>query len=67
MRLHRFITDIDTDMEHITEASWQRGRLLYYLTFPLIWLIALANKLKFFSFDLFYALALVSLGLGLWF
>ncbi len=57
------------DMKHIFEASKKElkdgGSLWHYLAFPLVGLIYIANLLRFFWFDLWYALGLVILGGGL--
>ena len=63
--LHSFPSD--TDMGHVARAGRRSNIILYYLALPLVWLIYWANRLRFFWFDMLYALLLVSLGLGLWF
>ncbi len=59
----------DHDVKNISGASRQAvrngGSFLHYLAFPFVWLILLANKLRFFYFDLVYAILLVALGGGL--
>jgi len=62
--MHSFPSD--GDMDHVAEASRsslkEGGSVLHYLTFPFVWLVWVANKLRFLWFDLFYAAFLVSLG-----
>ena len=54
------------DMKYILEASRTElrrgGSILYYLAFPFVGLVWLANKLRFIWFDFWYALFLVFLG-----
>lgn len=49
--MHSFPSD--HDMKHISESSKRKikegGSLLYYLTFPFVALIWIANKLRFFG------------------
>ena len=65
--MHSFPSD--DDMRHVAEASKvsvkNGGSILYYLAFPLVWLIWIANKLRFFWFDGVYAILLVYVGGGL--
>lgn len=63
--LHAFPSD--QDMQHVWEAGKRGGFFSYILAWPLVKLISIANRLRFFLFDFVYALVLVSLGLGLWF
>lgn len=62
--MHSFPSD--QDMKFIANASKEKlkqgGSVFYYLAFPFVALIWIANKLRFFWFDLIYALLLVSLG-----
>jgi len=64
--MHSFPSD--TDMQHILNASKkelnQGGSVLHYLAFFLVGLIWILNKLRFFWFDLIYAVILVYLGGG---
>ena len=64
--MHAFPSD--HDMQHISGASKQAiksgGGYLHYLAFPFVWLVWLANKLRFFWFDLIYAGLLISIGGG---
>lgn len=61
--MHSFPSD--QDMHHISSASKlalkQKGSFFHYLTFPFVWIIWIANKLRFFWFDAIYAIALISL------
>lgn len=55
------------DMGNISESSkaaLKRGNILHLLVFPLIGLVWLANKLRYFLFDAVYALVLMGLGGG---
>ncbi len=65
--MHSFPSD--HDMEHIHSSSKNAikngGSPLYYLAFPLVVLIWIANKLRIFWFDAIYAIALISFGGGL--
>lgn len=64
--MHSFPSD--QDMEHVAESSKisikEGGSKLHYFAFPFVWLIWIANKLRFFWFDLGYAILLVALGGG---
>lgn len=64
--MHSFPSD--QDMQNIALASKsslkEGGSFLHYLAFPFIWLIWLANKLRFFWFDVIWALMLISIGGG---
>lgn len=61
--MHSFPSD--QDMTHISSASKaalkQDGSFLHYLAFPFVWLVWIANKLRFFWFDVIYAVLLISL------
>lgn len=61
--MHSFPSD--GDMEHISYASkialGQQKSFLHYLAFPFVWIIWIANKLRFFWFDFIYAVLLISL------
>lgn len=65
--IHSFPSD--HDMKHVAEASKvsikEGGSKLHYFAFPFVWLIWIANKLRFFWFDAIYAALLVTLGRGL--
>jgi len=65
--MHSFPSD--QDMKHVAESSKRKikegGSFLYYLAFPFVALIWIANKLRFFWFDLIYAILLVSMGGGI--
>ncbi len=65
--MHSFPSD--QDMKHIFSASndaiKQGGSFFHYLAFPFVWLIWIANKLRFFWFDAIYAALLVTVGGGL--
>jgi hypothetical protein len=62
--LHAFPSD--KDMEHISSKSKAilrgGGSWIYLLSFPLVFLIWIANKLKFLWFDLAYAFFLIVIG-----
>ena len=64
--MHSFPSD--HDMKHVasasTEAIKKGGNILHYLAFPFVWLVWIANKLRFFWFDLIWAGILVSIGGG---
>ena len=64
--MHSFPSD--HDMEHIQKSSktaiQNGGMFLYYLAFPLVALVWIANKLRFFWFDAIYAITLISLSGG---
>jgi hypothetical protein len=66
--MHAFPSD--HDMDHIQEASSRGlkngGSILHSLALPLVLLVWIANKLRFFWFDALYAFALVSLASGVW-
>lgn len=49
------------DMSNISDIIKLRISILYYLALPLIWLVWLANKLRFFWFDAIYSVALIVL------
>lgn len=55
------------DASNVLDASKQiiknGGNLLHYLSFPFVWLIALANLLRFFWIDFIWALILLGVGL----
>lgn len=61
--MHAFPSD--EDMENVSYASKQslkqNGSIFHYFVFPFIWIIWIANKLKFFWFDAIYAIGLISL------
>lgn len=65
--MHSFPSD--HDMKNVlskSKESLENGASkLHYLTYPLVWLMFIANKLRFFWFDLIYALILVGIGGGL--
>jgi hypothetical protein len=65
--MHSFPSD--HDMQHVAQASKESikngGSILHYLAFPFIWLVWLANKLRFFWFDAIYAILLIEVGGGL--
>jgi hypothetical protein len=65
--MHAFPSD--EDMKHILGASKielaKGGSKLYYLGFPFVWLISLANKLRVIWFDAIYAGLLMMLGIYL--
>jgi hypothetical protein len=65
--MHSFPSD--HNMKHVAEASKvsikKGGSKLHYFAFPSVWLIWIANKLRFFWFDAIYAALLVTLGGGL--
>src|SRR3989338_2083067 len=56
--MHSFPSD--HDMSHISKFTKSKikdgGSIFYYLAFPFVWLIWIANKLKFFWWDLAYAI-----------
>ena len=62
--MHAFPSD--QDISHVfseSKASLKRGgSVLHYLAYPFFALIWLANKLRFFWFDFWYAIALISFG-----
>lgn len=62
--MHAFPSDID--MKFIENASKdklkQGGSILYYLAFPFVALIGIANVLRIIWFDLWYAFGLMALG-----
>lgn len=64
--MHAFPSD--HDMSNVSDASKQAlregGSILHYLSFPFVWLVWVANKLRFVWVDLFYAVGLVLLGSG---
>ena len=64
--MHSFPSD--SDMQHIMQASKisikQGCSFLHYLAFPFVWLIWIANKLRFFWFDAIYAAILIAIGGG---
>ena len=57
------------DMKNVWQASKKAikngGNVLYYLAFPFVALIWIANLLKFFWFDLIYTVLLVLAGVGI--
>lgn len=61
--MHSFPSD--QDMTHISSASKsalkENGSFLHYFAFPFVWLVWIANVLKFFWFDAAYAVLLISL------
>ncbi len=65
--MHSFPSD--HDMEHVANASKVKikegGSFLHYLAFPFVWLIWIANKLRFFWFDAIYAVFLIFVGSGI--
>ncbi len=62
--MHSFPSD--EDMKHISSASKESlkkgGSSLHYLAFPFVVLVWISNKLRFFWFDLIYAIFLIGLG-----
>jgi len=64
--MHSFPSD--QDMKQISSASTdaiKQGRsFFHYLAFPFVWLIWIANKLRFFWFDVIYAALLITIGGG---
>ena len=65
--MHSFPSD--HDMQHIASASKDAlkdgGSFLHYFAFPFVWLIWVANKVRFFWFDAIYAIFLIGIGGGL--
>jgi hypothetical protein len=53
------------DMKNISNEILHGGHILYYLAFPLIWLIWIANFLRLFWFDAVYSLVLIILSFNL--
>lgn len=57
------------DASNVLDASKQiiknGGNLLHYLSFPFVWLIAIANLLRFFWIDFIWAIALVIFGFSM--
>ena len=64
--MHSFPSD--HDMQHISLASKnsikESRSFIHYLAFPFVWLVWIANKLRFFWFDAIYAVFLISIGGG---
>lgn len=56
------------DMQHIAVESktalWHGGSLLHLLSFPFVALISLANSLRYYWFDIIYAIILIKIGGG---
>jgi len=61
--MHAFPSDLDASYIFNESKNLLKngGSILHYLAYPFFWLIFIANKLRFFWFDLLYAFALVSL------
>ena len=61
--MHSFPSD--HDMSNILNKSKEELRngssKLHYLTYPFVWLIFIANKLRFLWFDLIWAIMLISI------
>ena len=57
------------DASNVLDASKQilkgGGNFIHYLSFPFVWLIAIANLLRFFWIDFIWAIALILLGFSM--
>ena len=62
--MHAFPSDQDAAhvLIHSKQSLTDGGSFFHYLSYPFFWAIWLANKLRFFWFDLLYAFALFSIG-----
>ena len=62
--MHAFPSNVDA--EHVLDASKAArangGSVLHFLSYPFVWLIGIANALRFFWFDAMYAFMLFQLG-----
>ena len=65
--MHAFPSDQDAVnvLARSKNSLTDGGSFFHYLAYPFFWAIWLANKLRFFWFDLLYAFALFSIGWSL--
>lgn len=62
--MHSFPSDQDMQsvLSSSKDALKRGGSILHYLSFPFVWLVWIANKLRFLWFDAAYSLILIGLG-----